>query len=230
MTSLKDEAEGVVYFIGHGKTGPVKIGFTADLDPMPRLRQLQTGSPEQLKVLGIISAYASIERKIQSLLAPHNIRGEWFDREAAISVLRRLKNKESFHRSHFVDKLWSISIESIHQEEEDEEALHVEVARNLIQDVREQLSRVNTEQPLPFRSWLITQSSRDHATGDLARDAIKDPEFPSVGSLADYLRYIKSVSYSPTAIRTTIEAWIECDLAIRRLATREQDEFLWPTT
>jgi hypothetical protein len=213
MTSLKDEAEGVVYFIGHGKTGPVKIGFTADLDPMPRLRQLQTGSPEQLKVLGIISAYASIERKIQSLLAPHNIRGEWFDREAAISVLRRLKNKESFHRSHFVDKLWSISIESIHQE-----------------DVREQLSRVNTEQPLPFRSWLITQSSRDHATGDLARDAIKDPEFPSVGSLADYLRYIKSVSYSPTAIRTTIEAWIECDLAIRRLATREQDEFLWPTT
>jgi len=230
VASLKDEAEGVVYFIGHGKTGPVKIGFTADLDPMPRLRQLQTGSPEQLEVLGKIPAFASIERKIQALLAPHNIRGEWFEREAAISVLRRLMNKESFHRSDFVDQLLTISIKSIHQENDDEEALHLDVARSLIQDVREQLSRVNTEQPLPFRCWLMTQSTSDHATGDLARDMIQDPEFPPVGSLGDYLCYIKSVTYSSAVIRATIDAWIECDLAIRSLPSREQDKFYWPTT
>jgi hypothetical protein len=232
MASVKGEAHGVVYFIGHGKAGPIKIGFTADRDPMPRLRQLQTGSPECLQVLGTVEAYASIERKIHTLLAPHMIRGEWFERDAAISVLNRLRNNACFHQSVFVDRLlFSISIKSIPQDEDDEEeALHVQVAKSLIRDMAKQLRRVNTDQPLPFRCWLMTQTNQDHATGDLARDMIQDADFPSVGSLSDYLSHVKSMSDSPAVVRATIEAWIECDAAIRGLATREEDRSVWPTS
>jgi hypothetical protein len=232
MASVKGEGHGVVYFIEHGKTGPIKIGFTADRDPMPRLRQLQTGSPENLQVLGTVEAYASIERKLHTLLAPHIIRGEWFERDAAISVLNRLRNNECFHRSAFVDQLlFSISIKTIPQDEEDEEeALHVQVAKSLILDMAKQLRGVNTEQPLPFRCWLMAQASRDHATGDLARDMMQDADFPSVGSLPDYLSHVKSKSDSPAVVRATIEAWIECDVAIRDLATREEDRYVWPTS
>lgn len=223
------EKYGTVYFIGHGKVGPVKIGFTADRDPMPRLRQLQTGAPEDLNVLGTIEAYASIERKIQTFLAPHNVRGEWFEREAALLVLQRLKNRSMLHRSDFVDQLLSLEIADPRQSDvdDDEEPLHVQIARDILWDIVEQLSRVNTAQALPFRAWLLTQTARDHPTGDLARDVSRDTRFPPVGSLADYLFYVKSKTYNSAVVRATVEAWIECDMVADGLATREKDTFTW---
>jgi hypothetical protein len=48
------EPYGFVYFLGHASTGPVKVGFTSKMDVKSRLRQLQTGNPERLDVLGTV--------------------------------------------------------------------------------------------------------------------------------------------------------------------------------
>lgn len=232
MKQQDDEIDGVVYFIGHGKVGPVKIGFTADRDPMPRLRQLQTGTPEELAILGTIDAYPSIERKVHAFLAPHMVRGEWFEREAALLVLQRLQDQSTFHSSDFVDQLRSIVIADPHQarDEDNDETLHVQIVKHLLMDIVEQLSQVNTTRALPFRAWLLTQIKRENPTGDLAKDVSRDEKFPPLGSLADYLHYVKSRTSHSAIVRATIEAWIECDMAICSLPTREQDVWKWTDT
>ena len=73
-----------VYFIQSGsskKRNPVKIGVARN--PERRLAALQTGNPEELKLLVVIEcgsraeAYA-IESHLHKTLAKRNIRGEWF--------------------------------------------------------------------------------------------------------------------------------------------------------
>lgn len=232
IESSDDETYGLVYFIGHGEAGPVKIGFTAGRDSMPRLRQLQTGSPENLKILGTVTAYASIERKIQALLAPHIVRGEWFEREAALLILQRLQNRKKIYESILVSQLYSIEISDPHgvHSDDDCDPLHVQISKDLLSDIAQQLLDVNTEQPLPFRAWLLTQTQRDDPIEDLAQDASSDIKFPSLGSLADYLSYIKSKTSNSAIIRSTIEAWIECDMTLVGIATRERDAWRWKNT
>lgn len=226
----EDERYGIVYFLSHGASGPIKVGFTADRNADSRLRQLQVGTPEPLEVVGAVTAYASIERAIQTFLTPHLVRGEWFEREPALLLLSRLQLGSRFHRSDFVVELASLLIKRPHPDEDDEdesESLAVRVAPNLLHDWVDQLSLVNTENPLPFRAWLHAQTSRKDPTGDLARDSMRDPQFPAIGALNNYLQYIVERRTSAAVTRTLVDAWIECDMAVASLPVREQDVWDW---
>jgi hypothetical protein len=207
---------GTVYFIGHGDHGPVKVGYTADYDVMPRLRALQTGNPVELKVLGKVSAPPVVERAVQRFLSAHSVQGEWFERGAALALLTRLELREShYHESEFLTQLRYLHIHEADGSypEAGEESLQLLVARDLLHDVLDDLSTVNTATPLPFRTWLLTQVDRDDPTGDLAKDAARDPKFPAIGNLATYLEYVQGVGGRSAVTRSVIEAWIECDVA-----------------
>jgi hypothetical protein len=67
----------ITYFIESGIKGPIKIGKTDSLKLRNRLRDLQTGSPNELKVLCTISGNA--ERKLHERFKRSRLPGgEWF--------------------------------------------------------------------------------------------------------------------------------------------------------
>jgi hypothetical protein len=228
----ESEAYGFVYFFGHASDGPVKIGFTSKMDVKARLRELQTGNPEKLDVLGAVRAYARIERVLQRFLGPHGIRGEWFEREAALTLLKRLELNTTHHSGALVEKIALVHVETLYHpsEEQEVEPLQTTVAQAFIDDWVHQLRRVNTELPLPFRTWLKTQLKADTPTGDLARDALADTDFPAVGTLQAYLSHVRAHRVKAEQIRAVVEAWIECDMEIDRLRYRDQDIYVWGRT
>lgn len=79
------------YFIRACRSGLVKIGCASN--PVARLKELQTGSPEKLELVGVIpDAGQAGERELHELLAPYRSHGEWFKPseylDAAISACR----------------------------------------------------------------------------------------------------------------------------------------------
>jgi DNA-binding XRE family transcriptional regulator len=71
-----------VYFVQVGDAGPVKIGTTADV--RARVQFLQCGSPEPLRLLGVVDGDLFEERRLHRLLAAYRLRGEWFRPEPAV--------------------------------------------------------------------------------------------------------------------------------------------------
>ena len=65
-----------VYFIQQGDDGPIKIGIARE--PAARLRGLQTGNPEQLRILRAVEGSFFVEWSLHSAFAESRIRGEWF--------------------------------------------------------------------------------------------------------------------------------------------------------
>jgi hypothetical protein len=65
----------MIYFITNGSD--VKIGHT-DGCPMKRMKQLQTGSPLSLCVMGTIPGNREDEAKLHDLFSPFRLEGEWF--------------------------------------------------------------------------------------------------------------------------------------------------------
>jgi hypothetical protein len=63
-----------VYFIQRGEDGPIKIGETKS-DPADRLKALQIGSAERLRLLGHVR---SKETEVHARFSQHRISGEWF--------------------------------------------------------------------------------------------------------------------------------------------------------
>jgi hypothetical protein len=72
----------IVYFVQRGTDGPVKIGSAEDVGK--RVRTLQTGSPERLRLLATVPGGSSLEGLIHERLGAHRIRGEWFRPHAAV--------------------------------------------------------------------------------------------------------------------------------------------------
>ncbi len=66
----------MIYFLQQGKDGPVKVGKS--VDPHARIRSLQTGSSEPLRVLAFAPGDERRESEIHRRLKPHRIRGEWY--------------------------------------------------------------------------------------------------------------------------------------------------------
>ncbi len=66
-----------VYFIRAGTDGPIKIGYSAR-DINERLSQLQTGNPEELCLIGLVSGTEDFEKRLHRRFRAHHIRGEWF--------------------------------------------------------------------------------------------------------------------------------------------------------
>lgn len=217
--SGEDDRYGKVYFIGSRISGPVKIGFSGQSDLKSRLSQLQTSSPEHLEILGSFSGYIKNEKKVHDFLAPHRLRGEWFEREAALAVCNYFNSekKSSKFADEFSNVAWSLDSAEDNENDDDdcEEPLVVTVGRALLLDYWLRLRNASPDQPLPFRAWLLTQTERDHATADLANDYKNDPRFPAVASLPEYLEY---VSGSWDVTRTIVDAWVECHSAIFSLA------------
>ncbi len=65
-----------IYFIQAGELGPVKIGHGTN--PRRRLHNLQIGSAEPLRLLGIREGDEEEERHLHQRFAHLHIRGEWF--------------------------------------------------------------------------------------------------------------------------------------------------------
>lgn len=96
-----------VYLIGEDENGcsPVKIGVAKNIEV--RQRNLQTGNPLLLRILGWIETPDAfqLERELHDQFAATRVRGEWFDIEPAdiLPVLMRAgsdgfvaKNAEAF--------------------------------------------------------------------------------------------------------------------------------------
>lgn len=211
---------GVVYFIGAALSGPVKIGYTSDATVNSRLMQLQIGAHEDLVVLGKVEGSQAVEQAIHGALDAHLVRGEWFERAAALAMLDRLKSTDSVHGGDFQRRLM-FATDPIAERAGDDPPLEYQVAQDLILDVAHSLSYVNTEKPLPFKSWLKQQTDRDGPTGDIAIDAADDEHFPEVGNLETYLAYLAGRNHAPSATLALIEAWMECDLALAGLRFTE---------
>lgn len=64
----------VTYFIQSVRGGPIKIGWSS-VDVRARLSSLQTGNPEELRVLGTVK---DSELQMHGQFAQYRIRGEWF--------------------------------------------------------------------------------------------------------------------------------------------------------
>jgi hypothetical protein len=58
-----------------------------------------------------------------------------------------------------------------------------------------------------FMPWLRTQVKADNAIGDLARDVVRDPDWPSRGSLETQRAYLEERDANPRAIDTLERAW-----------------------
>jgi hypothetical protein len=72
---------GSVYFIQSGNSGPVKIGFAAD--PESRMRGLQTGHPEKLRILAVLRNVSQrMEKNLHSRFGHLRMHGEWFRPES----------------------------------------------------------------------------------------------------------------------------------------------------
>jgi hypothetical protein len=75
-----------VYFVQAGESGPVKIGVTGNIED--RVRTMQTGSPQPLRVLATFPGGFDLEARLHRMFAPHRVHGEWF--APAPDLLQRL--------------------------------------------------------------------------------------------------------------------------------------------
>lgn len=65
-----------MYAIQAGDSGPVKLGIAKS--PRLRMKTLQTGNAEVLRVIATWRIPIAAEKEIHAELAAHHIRGEWF--------------------------------------------------------------------------------------------------------------------------------------------------------
>jgi len=76
---------GYVYFIKNGEYNQVKIGWSDR--PSIREKELQTGNPNQLKIIGVLpSQESSVETFLHDRYKIYHIRGEWFKYEGELKT------------------------------------------------------------------------------------------------------------------------------------------------
>lgn len=79
--ALEDESgdvlDGWIYFIVCDEPRAVKIGFTKK-HPRQRLKQLQTGNPSKLWLLGWYPGSQGQEQELHRQMSAYRMSGEWF--------------------------------------------------------------------------------------------------------------------------------------------------------
>ena len=82
-----DEGGGHVYFIQQGEDGPIKIGFSTDVEG--RLKSLQTATPYPLVLLGVMEGNITTEARLHGLFQFCRLSGEWFEpRDVLLQFIR----------------------------------------------------------------------------------------------------------------------------------------------
>lgn len=77
-----------LYFIQAGDDGPIKIGIA--VHPKTRLKELQTGNPHKLRLLGVVAGGVKFEQQLHWELRAHRMHGEWFENcDEVLAVLKR---------------------------------------------------------------------------------------------------------------------------------------------
>lgn len=72
--SASDSRKTFTYFIQAGPDGPIKIGLAEDVEQ--RLKELQTGCPDDLRLIGRMDG--NHEKNLHQHFKQFWIRGEWF--------------------------------------------------------------------------------------------------------------------------------------------------------
>lgn len=223
--SIDSGSYGTIYCIGALKEGAVKIGFTGKIDPTARIKSLQVGNPKELFLLASFSADALVEKKLHRLLSIHSVRGEWFDREPGLALVRRLESGYS-HDTSFPFEL-TLAMDGIRPLSESlvaqSEFIHTSplllerILRDVLHRTFSDLQSVNTRLPLPLLAWLSLQVERNDPIGDLAKDARRDASFPKAGSLKQYLSYVDKATDASHVLAAVLDAWVECDSFVKNL-------------
>lgn len=73
-----------IYFL-QAESGPVKIGIARS--PKDRLRQVQTHTHEEVRLIGVMPGNFKIERELHKRFRAFHIRGEWFNFSEEIQKL-----------------------------------------------------------------------------------------------------------------------------------------------
>ena len=83
-----------LYFIRAGKDGPIKIGRS--VSPRSRLAQLQTASPHQLHLIGVLRGAGAQECEWHGRYAFFRMAGEWYEAipELVGHIERELRDQE----------------------------------------------------------------------------------------------------------------------------------------
>lgn len=82
-----------IYFVQHGETGAIKIGYTA-LAIEKRIASLQTAASAPLKLLATLSGDRATERDLHQRFAAHRRSGEWFDPHPDITAFVLILTRE----------------------------------------------------------------------------------------------------------------------------------------
>lgn len=82
----------MIYFIQHGASGPVKIGYSRK--PAKRISAIAIACPDPIAILGVVEGSHSLEQRMHKALRAHRHRGEWFRPDEAVLtfIQRRLSS------------------------------------------------------------------------------------------------------------------------------------------
>ena len=83
-----------LYIIQSDFTGMIKIGRSKD--PIKRLKQLQTGNPNMLKLIAYFKDQGWKEKFIHENLSRYRLKGEWFSYDCVGSIPDDLYEKIEF--------------------------------------------------------------------------------------------------------------------------------------
>jgi hypothetical protein len=106
--------KGYVYFITSEPDQYVKIGWSLK-NPVGRMRELQTGCPEVLRLMAYFPGSLEEERRLHRTFAELHYRGEWFSLQYKLLDLVRYlsdgwprETESCAGRRRFEDSVWDI--------------------------------------------------------------------------------------------------------------------------
>lgn len=84
----------MIYFLRSGDSNFIKIGYCAG-DPITRLKDMQTGNPQQLVLIGCMEGGRFDEKRLHGLFYEYHVRGEWFEHDGFMwdAICRLLEGK-----------------------------------------------------------------------------------------------------------------------------------------
>lgn len=92
--ATKGKPKGYVYFVQGCCGGAIKIGYSKD--PESRLKALQTGYPDTLRILALVPGTEKTEKYYQRKFELYRLNGEWYRPEQEIlDKIKEIKTKQA---------------------------------------------------------------------------------------------------------------------------------------